>query len=971
MKNKGGFNCFVAVLIWLFISINLPAQPTLGLAEIINFSHEATRGGTQNWQVAQGPNGILYFANNAGLLTYNGRDWKLFALPNKTMVRSLSLSSNGRIYVGGQDEIGYFAPTNNGGLTYYSLLPVIPSQHHSFGDVWNIIHTGDYLFCRTSRSIFRISIKNQQMADVYIAPNGSRWAFMGMHGSRLIAQNGNENMVLFAQNKWQKMNLPALNNTVVTAAVDYGKDTTLIITMRNGLYLLSDMRAVPFPVKNEVKEAQIYSATATANGRFALGTVNGGIYFINKKGDVVSQYSTDNGLQNNNVRALLANDGYNLWAALDEGVALIQFNSPIQRITPTLKGRTATYASLVYNNRLLVGTSTGLYEAIIDSFKTPDFSQSQSLFTKVPHIDGQVWSLNLLHNKVLIGHHDGAFEYHSASARYITRLGGGYWLYRAARRQGSYIAGTYQGLQQLIATAKGFQSDSSFNNLLKETLRFVEIDEINNTIWASHPNRGVYMFTMSKDFQKVTSVSLLTDKHGLPSFKNNYVFRINQTIVICTEEGIYEYDTLNKVCRPSKMYQQLLGKISIKYLTQDSNNRMWFATDKTVGYFKDQKVHFIQEIEDLLVPGFEHIYPYNDQNIFIGSTNGILHINLEKYARQTSKLQVSFSKITAGSNNDSLLFDGFQAADSKGNISFAQPPQLSAKINSFRFEFTSNQYNPTAKVQYQYKLEGFDTEWSTWSEKKEKDYTNLPHGKYRFLLKGKDVANNESAIVAYSFDVPPHWHQTVWAKIFYAILAIGLAIALTKIHQYRIAKQKQKFEKEEAQLKYLHELELEHSEKEIIKLQKEQLEAEMQFKNKELAAATMHLYKRGKLLNKIKEDLLLATRALQDTGEKKDFIKLLKLIAEEEKRDGDWEQFAIHFDTVHNKFLQRIKKTYPTLTPTDLKMCAYMKMNLSTKEIAQLMNITIKGVEVSKYRLRKKLSLSQDNSLTAFINDFS
>ena len=182
--------------------------------------------------------------------------------------------------------------------------------------------------------------------------------------------------------------------------------------------------------------------------------------------------------------------------------------------------------------------------------------------------------------------------------------------------------------------------------------------------------------------------------------------------------------------------------------------------------------------------------------------------------------------------------------------------------------------------------------------------------------------------------------------------------------------QKRKFEKEEAQLKYLHELELEHNEREIIKLKNDRLETEVMYKNQQLASTTMHLYKRGRLLAKIKEELSTATDKLINKEDKSDFIKLLKLISGEEKKDNDWEQFSIHFDQVHNSFLQKIKNAYPELTQTDLKICAYVKMNLSSKEIAQLLNISLKGVEIGRYRLRKKLSLSPGINLNDFIGRF-
>jgi DNA-binding CsgD family transcriptional regulator len=133
----------------------------------------------------------------------------------------------------------------------------------------------------------------------------------------------------------------------------------------------------------------------------------------------------------------------------------------------------------------------------------------------------------------------------------------------------------------------------------------------------------------------------------------------------------------------------------------------------------------------------------------------------------------------------------------------------------------------------------------------------------------------------------------------------------------------------------------------------------------------MHLYKRGRLLGKIKEELADVTQNLKAREERLNFNKLVKLIAEEEKQDSDWEQFAIHFDQVHNQFLRNLKEKYPDLTPSDIKISAYIKMNLSSKEIAQLLNISLKGIEIARYRLRKKLNLESSVNLTDFIMNLS
>jgi DNA-binding CsgD family transcriptional regulator len=98
--------------------------------------------------------------------------------------------------------------------------------------------------------------------------------------------------------------------------------------------------------------------------------------------------------------------------------------------------------------------------------------------------------------------------------------------------------------------------------------------------------------------------------------------------------------------------------------------------------------------------------------------------------------------------------------------------------------------------------------------------------------------------------------------------------------------------------------------------------------------------------------------------------QLLNKVANDQQMDEDWEVFALHFNQVHLDFLHRITEKYPDITPKDQKLCAFLRMNLSSKEIAPLLGISIRGVEISRYRLRKKLHLGADDNLSTFILHF-
>jgi DNA-binding CsgD family transcriptional regulator len=179
--------------------------------------------------------------------------------------------------------------------------------------------------------------------------------------------------------------------------------------------------------------------------------------------------------------------------------------------------------------------------------------------------------------------------------------------------------------------------------------------------------------------------------------------------------------------------------------------------------------------------------------------------------------------------------------------------------------------------------------------------------------------------------------------------------------------QKEEYEQQQKQLQYMHQLELEKSEKEIVKLKNEKLEGEIGHKNSELATSAMHLVQKRAMLGKIRSDLNDLLKKIDNEHLSNEFKRVIKILGEDDKVDENWEHFAHHFDKIHTDFLVVLKNRYPLLTASDLKLCAYVRMNLSSKEIAQLMNISIRGVEIGRYRLRKKLGLAKETNLFEFL----
>jgi len=622
---------------------------------------------------------------------------------------------------------------------------------------------------------------------------------------------------------------------------------------------------------------------------------------------------------------------------------------------------------------LYIGTSNGLYAANID-LKEADLSYSKGTFSEVKYTKGQVWNLDELNNQLVMGHEDGFFTIDKTEAKKIYSIPGT-WLFQPVSNvfpSKEIIAGTYLGLQKITFNEGKFFDGGKISGLT-ESLRFIAFDDDNN-LWASHPYHGVYKILLGENNRSVNKYTIYAEKQGLPSHLYNYVFKIKNRIVVASENGIYEYDAANDRFIPFNLLNEALKGMSVQYLREDPNGNVWFVSNKRVGVLdfghhsggKSYSLNYLAQLDGKVVGGFESIYFMNDQNVFIGANKGAYHINYAKYLENISRPDILIGSVKLFGKKDSLIFGGYFVKDSKimAKQDIAAGLQLDNEFNSLHFEYASTSFEYQKNIQYSYQLVGFDKIWSPWGEKAEKDYTNLSAGKYTFNVKARNSLGNESEIASYTFEVLPAWYQTIWMYLLYFF---GLGVILYLFFKW----QRKKHIRAQERLSYLHQLEIDRTEKEIVRLEYEKLEADVNYKNRELSTMTMHLVQRGKVLAKIKEVISTVIKNHDINDSSPSFRHLIRLIRDVEKSDEDWDNFTMHFTNVNANFFNVLKDQFPDLTPNELKLSAYLKMNLSSKEIAQLMNITIKAVEVGRYRLRKKLHLQPDTNLFEFLNKIS
>jgi ligand-binding sensor domain-containing protein/DNA-binding CsgD family transcriptional regulator len=963
-------NKAITLLFLQFFCQSIIGQNTIGIPQIINYDKNDFRAGSQTWDIDQDNSGRMYFANNEGLVTFDGNYWKLHPLPNKTIVRSIAIDQHGVVYTGGQGELGYFKPDNKGNLTYTSLIPLLPQQYQTFSDVWDIEILGGSIFFRAAERII-LELKNNHFS---VYPAISAWKLLRKANGKIYAQDETEGIYVFNNEKW----IPVKNNSLIkrsTLSALMGSENEEILLFSNEFQAYRLIKGDSLTINNDFvylnNKITVSKSTIINKNEFAISTTSEGILVMNKNGELIQRITRKEGLQNNNVICAFFDKDGNLWAGLNNGISFIAYNAAIKFIRPKPDDDVAGFSTALYENQLFIGSSDGAYKALIRD-ESNDLGFSKGSFSKIDQSEGQVWRIEEVNGKILMAHNNGCFEIANSRANRMSKDAG--WLFVPMSKispSKNILVGTYAGLKMLEFANNKFTDSGNLDGIY-ESLRFITLDN-DGKIWASHPYRGIYLITLSPDQKKYTA-ELFTEKDGLPSSLGNHVYKIKNRVVFATSKGVYEFDAKKRRFIKASFLNEIFKNIEVRYLTEDKEGNIWFCSGKKIGVIDQeekgsQTITYFPELSGLVLSGFENIYPYNNENIFIASEKGVVLLNYEKYKANKNKPVVLLGNIKASGKIDTSIFGGYLIKDKLANKidEDLDAVTLSSNFNSFHFEFSSPAYGIQKNIVYSYKLDGYDKKWSDWSSKSEKDYTNLSYGNYTFNVKAKDNLGNESAEVQYAFYVTPPWYRTYLAYFVY-LLFIGLSIHFIRQYQRKkLLRQKLIYLEKQRQMNVLHQLEIEKNEKEIIKLRNEKLESEILLKTKELADTSIQLVERSDALVKVKEEL---QKMYRNTNENHDIKKALHWLNDIEKNTASWEKFASHFDEINNNFLKNLKSSFPKLTNTDLKVCAYLQLNLSSKEISQLMNISVRGVEISRYRLRKKLGLSQDQSIAEFLEQY-
>ena len=745
----------------------------------------------------------------------------------------------------------------------------------------------------------------------------------------------------------------------INAIIKKDKSKYLLFTGSKGILEFNGgIKSIFTEHTDTFSDAIINSAIRLQSGDIAIGTQNSGLFIISAGGELKLHLNNDQGLESRTVLSLYEDRFSNLWVGLNNGINYLELNSPFSIIDERAGLPGTGYTAHYQNGHLYLGTSNGLY-----------YSQmgGSSQLSLIAGTEGQVYNLSEVNNQLYLAHHTGAFIVNDGKA---TRFFGetGTWKFSPFKNQEYVLGGTYDGFylfsdKQLDLPKTVFKISD-----LNEPSRVFELE--GQDIWMTHGYKGVFQLKFNESDLSRPVINFYDHTNGFPSNILINVFEINNDLVYTAEKGLYKYNASQDLFEPDSLTMELINDDRhVSFLREDVFGNIYFISGGEIGILRKnnlggykKETAIFKRINSFISDDLGNINVLNHQNVLFAARDGFIHYNPLKEIPSNTKSKTLLTTVeVSGSKNLAYRYPHSLSHEAQ-RFSFNQ--------NNIKFSFTSPDFSSSYNITYAYKLEGFDDNWSDFSPQNFKEYTNLPSRDFKMLVRSKDIAGNVSESQAYSFTVLPPWYRTPTAYVIVVMLffaVFGLAIVSVD-RKHRFERQRSEQEQQKVIIDKDNQLQqvAKKSEQQISQLKNEKLKVEIQHKNKELATATMHLLNKNDFMNGLKNRL----KHLKDGAEHKEIKDIIKEIEKNISDDDDWKHFEIHFDNVHSEFLKRIKEHYPQLSQQDIKLAAFLRMNMSSKEIASLLNISVRGVEISRYRLRKKLELDRDINLVEFMMDF-
>ena len=875
-------------------------------------------------------------------MAFNGAVWDLYPSPNETIIRSVEVIDE-KIYTGSYMEFGYWEEDNFGLLNYTSLSDQLDIDLLPDEEFWKIVGIDDWVVFQSLKRLYVCNLSNN---SVYTIDSSATLPNLSLLASDIYFYESNKGIYRIENGKdILVFDHADLAEDVVVGIFQEGKDI-LVLSAHNGFYKSQGAELIKWntPADNLLSNISIYTSLRLKNGGFALGTISHGLIHLDNDGNLLNHINQSNGLRNNTVLSVYEDTEQSIWLGLDNGISYIDLNSPYSVYQDNQGVVGSVYASEVLDSVLYLGTNQGLYYKKL---------ASDSNFKMIPGTQGQVWSLNKIDGSLFCGHHSGTFLIETDRASKIASIDGTWKISKYRESPDLLLQGNYDGLYVLEKKNGSWELKNKIEGFDHSSRNF---EVFKDHIFVNHEYKGIFKLTTDLELNKVEDVRVDTIMIG----HNSGLAQYRGDLLYAYRKGVFKYDWVqDRFTRDPVLSMAYTEEdyISGRMITDNSNNYLWLFSDTGITYVSEGKlgssprftqIPLSQDRRNGIV-GYESISEFlGSETFLLANSTGYIAIDLDNTS--VIDCNVHIDRITKTWRENGII--------QKSNLESSITAELNNNENNIEIRFYTPEYDKYEKPEYQYQLIGRDNAWSNWSEASTSKFENLPSGDYIFNVRARIGDQLSSNTASYSFIIKRPWYLSNLMQFAFVVLAFIASFIVHKLYQSYYHKQQARIietNKREIELSRL------ENEREIVQLKNDQLKAENRRKSNELAASTMSIVKKNELLSQIKayiQDNLQGQESL---------MPLITMIDKSLNKNDDWELFKEAFNNADQKFLKKLKKLHSNLSPNDIKLCAYLRLNLSSKEIAPLLNISIRSVEIKRYRLRKKLGLVPEDNLANYI----
>lgn len=930
---KEFFRLFYIIISSLFaylLPINSANNPN-----IINFDRTEYQASNKNWSISEDNKGVMYFGNDLGLLEFDGIKWALHKIDKEQTIRSVFALSNNTIYTGGYEEFGVWKRAVSGKLEYTSLSKEFAVKTMHSDDIWRIWTQNNEVFFQSFRGIYiydgkkiteisdrSILFVNRVYDELWV--QAIKGALYKLEGREYIKVEGSD----------------FLSDTDARFILPFGNKGYLIGTSDKGLFIYDEKKFSQWNTSQNLSKKDINCGILSSNGYYYLGTIQDGIYIVAPDGKIVNHFNTGSLLQNNTVLSIYEDNFQNIWVALDRGITCIENSKKLSYYIDPSGRIGAVYAAAIFDNKLYVGTNQGVFYVNTNEMSS---MQTISQFKPIPEIHGQVWSLKVIDNKLYCCYNSGlrAIEKNGIVTTPYPSIQDG--IFSIVENQNKLYLASYNTVYKI---------DKKQNKLykfeeIKEPISNIVIDHQEN-IWLESMNKGVYKCRIGNEEDVFVSKTYFSKK-TFPELPDQFkLFDVSGRAAFSGDNKIYTYNDINgkiQIYQPFNSVSDQIGEI--KRVVSFGQENLWFIGNNTlynVAYNGEtSKIKSSIDIGGknmVLINNYENIIQLNDSLNLICLDNGFMIHDIKKIENKRTDIYSPYIK-------------SFLAKSSNGEKSYQTingQINLSNTFNTIQIGFSSIDAFSN-NIYFQYKINELE-DWSPQLKINEVSYERLPKGRYTFSVRAVDRLGNYSEPVSFNFEIEPAWYESNTAYVLYTLsfLIIIISIWFFNLRYYE----------------RLHRKKIEVWEAQQLKIKNEQLQDEIEKKNAELLTQASFFVRKNELLANIKntiEEFYSKTKSQQLLPL---YQKLNAILNNNLDAEDDWKMFLIKFEEKHTSFFKNLKAAYPDLTSNDLRLCACLKLNLDTKDIASLMNLSVRAIENSRYRLRKKLNIESSQSLYDF-----